>query len=76
MARGDLEGAPGEEVLEDKALAAAEGANEGGQEEPEEFVIRGGIPDRDQPPARAGRTLSPDNRQPGPDLADGAARNR
>ena len=42
---GDLKLLAQEQVLEEEALAAAEGGDEGGQDEPDEFEHRGRIAD-------------------------------
>jgi hypothetical protein len=46
-AEGDLELLAQEQVLEDDALTAADGSDEGGQDEPDEFEHRGRIADHD-----------------------------
>ncbi len=46
VTEGDLELLAEEQVLEEEALATAQGVDESGQEEPEEFDHRGRIADR------------------------------
>jgi len=46
VTEGDLELLAEDQVLEEEALAAAQGVDERGQEEPEEFDHRGRIADR------------------------------
>jgi len=57
---GDLELLAEEQVLEEEALATAQGVDERGQEEPEEFDHRGRIADRSH---LAGRGAEPSSRR-------------